>query len=120
VKSLLSDMGNGISLFLLLEKTLQKFDEQSFISLLLLRVQRIFFDTVQTAIPIQSPSFECRVSIPIKDLNFMYKVIEAINSLAAKNDQKCNSMDDNSVLIWWLPIFYRSPNAAPAPTREMY
>jgi hypothetical protein len=101
-------------------ETSQKFDEQSFISPLLLKVKGIFVDTVQTAIPTQSPSFERRVSMTNKDLDFVPKVIEAINSLAAKNDQKYNSNDENSAPIWWLPILHRSPNAAPAPTREMY
>ena len=101
-------------------ETPQKFDKQSFISPLLLKVQGIFVDTVQTAIPTQSPSFERRVSMPNKDLDFVRKVIEAINSLAAKNDHKYNSNDENSAPIWWLPILHRSPNAAPAPTVEMY
>jgi hypothetical protein len=101
-------------------ETSQNFDEQSFISPLLLRVQGIFVDTVQTAIPTKHPSFEFRVSMPVKDLDFMRKVIEAINSLAAKKDQKYDSNDENYAPIWWLPILHRSPNAAPAPTREMY
>jgi hypothetical protein len=101
-------------------ETSQKFDEQSLISPLLLRVRGVFVDTIQTAIPTRSPTIEQKVSMPLKDLEFTHKVMEAINSLAAENNPKYDSNNENSVPIWWLPILHRDPNAAPAPVREMY
>lgn len=58
--------------------------------------------------------------MPLKDLEFTHKVMEAIDSLAAENNPKYDSNNENSVPIWWLPILHRDPNAAPAPMREMY